>query len=84
MSDITTFTVVVGGITPHTATATVTFDSLEDAIREWDRLGVMLGMPIIGGITVCTMRDGIMVRDGWVIRASGQHTYLNPNLALAV
>lgn len=51
------------------------YSTLEDAIRYWDSLGATEG-----GIAVQSWRDGLMVRDGYILSVSGGIAYLNPNL----
>lgn len=57
------------------------FDSLEWAIREWDRSTYNLGRIVPGGIEVQEFEGEVMMRDGWILHIQPNGTvYLNPNL----
>lgn len=60
-----------------------TGESLEEAIRTWDRQTHQLGKSVAGGVTVQTFDGDVMVRDGWVLHVMEDGTaYLNPSLSI--
>lgn len=70
----TTYTVTIEGVTVGTHT------DLHDAIRDWNSR-TFHGVAPVGGIAVVEHSDGIMVRDGNILRVTNNgRVYLNPNL----
>ena len=73
---VTEYTTFVKGETVYKG------ESLEDATRAWDGNPEVFGGGIVpGGITVQQWRNGLMVRDGWILHVydNGQ-VFLNPNI----
>lgn len=70
----TTYTVRINGLTVGEPT-----DSLEEAIRRWDERASRTD-GATGGITVDTVHNGMVIREGWILHVRDNYTYLNPNL----
>ena len=75
MKITTAYTVLIGGIMQYTSL------DLSEAIREWDRLGTEQTITHGGISVVARNANGVMIRDGWILKVSPDHTYMNPRLA---
>jgi hypothetical protein len=78
MPDGTVYTVNLAG---PMAPVEVQYGSLTDAIAAWDRVTATTA-GVIGGIQVQTFKNGLMVRDGWILHVRKDSTYLNPSIML--
>lgn len=77
MADGTVYTVTV--ITATLPTAVVEYDNLRPAIEAWDRV-TSAESGVTGGIGVQTRRNGLVVRDGWLLHVREGSTYLSPRI----
>lgn len=52
---------------------------LEAAIRTWDGQTFQLANPT-GGVQAVSIRDGLQVRDGWLLHVTETRVYLHPGI----